>query len=506
MRELERALGTTLPDAGIAGLAREERLLLVVDQFEELFTTCADDEERSAFVQVLTDAAERPDGPVSVVVAIRADYYGRCAAFPALAELLSANHLLVGPMEPDELRRAIRLPAERVGLTVEPELVDALVAEVTDEPGGLPLLSTTLLSSGCSAGRTLTFASYRESGGVHGAVARLAEDAYDRLTERQRAVARAILLRSAGPGTGAEAVRRPRAARRAGREERPGRRRRPRDPHGCAAAHGHRDDGRGRAQPFCASGRGYDRGSRTPRGAASICIWRRPWAIGWRADAISGPVPGSAAGGALDWTAGACARAERGRAGVPRGEPRRRGARRRAAAPNNRRLRGLGRDGVVPLIALIAGSLALVQGGRAERASRIANARSSHLGCAREPRRRSGAERAPGGGSRQSDEVRRRDRGPGSELALHEALVGQRAVRSIPGMNNFDYSPDGRLLVDTPIRRVVSRPMRRSSIPRHEKSWRRFLGVMARWATSRSGCRLEPTRRPGGDGKRSTAR
>ena len=59
---------------------------------------------------------------------------------------------------------------------------------------------------------------------------------------------------------------------------------------------------------------------------------------------------------------------------------------------------------------------------------------------------------------------------PEAELALHEALVGQRVVRSIPGMNNFDYSPDGRLLVDTPIRRVVSRPMRRSSIPRHEKS------------------------------------
>ena len=162
---------------------------------------------------------------------------------PSSRGTAGANHLLVGPMEPDELRRAIRLPAERVGLTVEPELVDALVAEVTDEPGGLPLLSTTLL--GCAVrARTLTFASYRETA-ASGAVARLAEDAVPpahRSTARRRPRDPPPLGR---PGHGCRGGAPPRAARRAGREERSRTSQMPRDPHGCAA-HGHRDDGRGR--------------------------------------------------------------------------------------------------------------------------------------------------------------------------------------------------------------------------------------------------------------------
>ena len=80
-----------------------------------------------------------------VVLALRADFYGRCAAYPALSGLLGAGQVLVGPMRRDELRRAIELPAWRVGLHVEAELVDALVVDVEHEPGGLPLLSTALL-------------------------------------------------------------------------------------------------------------------------------------------------------------------------------------------------------------------------------------------------------------------------------------------------------------------------------------------------------------------------
>ena len=79
------------------------------------------------------------------MVALRADFYGRFAAYPGLAELLGANHVLVGPMQASELRRAVELPAGRVGLRVEPELADALVDDVDGEPGALPLLSTALL-------------------------------------------------------------------------------------------------------------------------------------------------------------------------------------------------------------------------------------------------------------------------------------------------------------------------------------------------------------------------
>jgi hypothetical protein len=170
------------------------RLLLVVDQLEEVFTTCRDDDERAAFLEALITSA--PDE--TVVVAVRADFYGRFAALPALASLLAENHVLVGPMKAEELRRAIELPARRAGLRIEPALVDALQTDVADEPGGLPLLSTALVELWQRRdGRVLRLETYRQSGGVRGAVARLAEDAYANLTGEQRAIARSIFLRLA---------------------------------------------------------------------------------------------------------------------------------------------------------------------------------------------------------------------------------------------------------------------------------------------------------------------
>jgi hypothetical protein len=119
--------------------------VLAVDQFEELFTACRDEGERLLFVEALVRAAHRREGDGLVVVALRADYYGRCAAYPALSRLLGANHVLVGPMDAHELRRAIERPAGRAGLEVERELVDAIVADVEGEPGALPLVSSALL-------------------------------------------------------------------------------------------------------------------------------------------------------------------------------------------------------------------------------------------------------------------------------------------------------------------------------------------------------------------------
>jgi ABC-type branched-subunit amino acid transport system ATPase component len=169
-------------------------LLLVVDQLEEVFTICRNEDERAAFLDALITSA--PDE--TVVVAVRADFYGRFAALTALASLLAENHVLVGPMKAAELRRAIELPARRAGLRIEPALVDALEADVADEPGGLPLLSTALVELWQRRdGRTLRLETYRESGGVRGAVARLAEQAYANLTAEQRAIARSILLRLA---------------------------------------------------------------------------------------------------------------------------------------------------------------------------------------------------------------------------------------------------------------------------------------------------------------------
>ena len=209
LAELRRALARVAPAAGelegddavsaaLGSLTPEERLVVAVDQFEEAFTACRDEDERTAFTDALVRAADDTDQRVVVVLGIRADFYGRCAEYPTLSAQISANNVLVGPMSREELRRAIELPARKAGLRVEPELVPALVDDVASQPGGLPLLSTALLELWQErSGRTLREASYAASGGVSGAVARLAERAYQRLREPERERARAILLRLA---------------------------------------------------------------------------------------------------------------------------------------------------------------------------------------------------------------------------------------------------------------------------------------------------------------------
>jgi hypothetical protein len=190
LAELERVL----PHGG-------GRAALAVDQFEEVFTVCRDERERTDFLDALVGLAEDRDRRVQVVVAVRADFYGRCATHDRLARLVGANQVLVGPMSRDELRSAIVEPARRVGLRVEPALTDALIADVLDEPGGLPLLSAALLEQWRERdGRVMRRAAYDRTGGVHGAVGRLAEQTYTRLSEPEREAARRILLRLADAG------------------------------------------------------------------------------------------------------------------------------------------------------------------------------------------------------------------------------------------------------------------------------------------------------------------
>jgi WD40 repeat protein/tRNA A-37 threonylcarbamoyl transferase component Bud32 len=212
LEELRRVLvtGATDPLAeALDTLPAGARLLLAVDQLEELFTACQSEAERTAFADTLARAATDPDGRAVVVVALRADFYGRFAAYSGLAELVGANQVLVGPMQAAELRRAVELPASRVGLRVEPELVDALVEDVQGEPGALPLLSTALLELWQKRqGKALTLAAYRESGGVHGAVARLAEGTYARIPDERKPIVRAIMLRLVGEGDAQAPVRR----------------------------------------------------------------------------------------------------------------------------------------------------------------------------------------------------------------------------------------------------------------------------------------------------------
>jgi WD40 repeat protein/DNA-binding SARP family transcriptional activator len=188
---------------------RREHSMLAVDQFEEVFTACPDVDERTAFLDAITVAATAPDGATTIVIAMRADFYGRCAEHRGLASLLASDQILVGPMDADELRRAIELPARRADLIVEEELVDSLVSDTVGQPGGLPLLSTALLELWTHRrDRTLRSDDYLRAGGVEGAVARLAEEAFGRLDADGQAAAKRILLRLAAPGEGAEVVRR----------------------------------------------------------------------------------------------------------------------------------------------------------------------------------------------------------------------------------------------------------------------------------------------------------
>jgi class 3 adenylate cyclase/WD40 repeat protein len=198
-------LATALASDGAA-----PRVVIAVDQMEELFTSCRDAGEREEFVDTLLDAIESGDGKVMAIGALRADFYGHCATIPRLATALSDANVLLGPMSEEELRRAIEAPAEVAGLQLEPGLVDIILRDLAREPGSLPLLSHALLETWQRrTGRTMTLAGYHDSGGVRGAIAQTAEAVWtDALTESQRPVARRIFLRLTELGEGTEDTRR----------------------------------------------------------------------------------------------------------------------------------------------------------------------------------------------------------------------------------------------------------------------------------------------------------
>lgn len=193
--------------------APDGRLVLVVDQLEELFTLCDDPKQRSAFIQIL-HAAGTPETPgepppAIVLVGLRADFYNQCLAFPELAEALQDRHMLLGPMTSAQLRDTVSGPAKSVGLRLEAGLLELLIRDVgirvgrtrageqtTYDAGLLPLLSHALLTTWHHrrSGR-LTITGYRATGGIHGAVEATAERAWAELDAQGRDAARHLLLR-----------------------------------------------------------------------------------------------------------------------------------------------------------------------------------------------------------------------------------------------------------------------------------------------------------------------
>ncbi|MFI8824090.1 hypothetical protein [Streptomyces sp. NPDC053431] len=196
VRELTGRLAELAPGPG-------ERILVVIDQAEELFTLCADPAERQAFVELLARLAdpEAQDGPLALVVlALRADFYARCAELPWLRSAVQNNQLLLPPMTRDELLDAIRLPARAAGLRLEPGLVEVLVHDFGAtrgfaEPGALPLLAHALRATWQNRqGRLLTVAGYTGTGGVAHALGNSAERVYERLDPAGRRTARRLFL------------------------------------------------------------------------------------------------------------------------------------------------------------------------------------------------------------------------------------------------------------------------------------------------------------------------
>jgi WD40 repeat protein/transcriptional regulator with XRE-family HTH domain len=202
------------PAPGPAGAAADAapcappRLVLVVDQFEELFTAGADGDagqaEREGFIAALDAAATVPVGeqklPAALVVAaVRVDFLGRLVGYPPLKAALEAGPFMVGPMSEAELRLAITGPAAEAGLAVEPALVEAVIAELREGTEGglgsgvLPLMSQAMAATWqCREGSTLTLRGYRRAGGVADAVNRSAQAAYDALTSPQKDAARLV--------------------------------------------------------------------------------------------------------------------------------------------------------------------------------------------------------------------------------------------------------------------------------------------------------------------------
>jgi WD40 repeat protein len=188
-----------------AGLDADARLLLVVDQFEQVFTLGSGPGQQ-AFIKALCAAASNPAGPhqvppALVMIIVRGDFWDRCAAYPELAGGLQEGQFLVGPMTESDLRLAITGPADAAGLQVDPALTDAILADLqaasgSEAAGALPLLSQAMsLTWDEREGSRLTSRGYALIGGVSHAVQSSADGVYDMLQAEQQDVAR-VLLRS----------------------------------------------------------------------------------------------------------------------------------------------------------------------------------------------------------------------------------------------------------------------------------------------------------------------
>jgi WD40 repeat protein len=225
--------------AGSQTVASDARIVLVIDQLEEIFTLCESEAERGSFLdEVGTLAADAGPGSALVVLGMRADFYARATAYPVLRQAMQSRQVVLGAMTAAEVRQAIVRPARATGLTLEAGLVEQLLhdlgveeAPAADgtaadgspaggyEPGRLPLLAHALRATWQRReGNRLTAAGYAATGGIAGAIAQTAEDVYAQLSEAGQQATRQLFLSlvrvgdAAGDGDAAADTRRRAAA------------------------------------------------------------------------------------------------------------------------------------------------------------------------------------------------------------------------------------------------------------------------------------------------------
>jgi len=193
---LLRAIHFCLPE-------RDSKLLLIVDQFEELFNLCDDNGERESFLAGLCAAASDPRSRARLVITLRADYYDRPLMHAGFARLMRHNTEIVLPLSSEELERAIGRPAERAGLSLDAGLVPAISGDIHQAPGSLPLLQYTLTELfELRQDQSLTLAAYEQIGGLAGAIAQRAEALYAALDEQRQEASRQLFLRLVAVGHG----------------------------------------------------------------------------------------------------------------------------------------------------------------------------------------------------------------------------------------------------------------------------------------------------------------
>lgn len=193
----------------ILRIGPDHDVLLVIDQFEELFLLGESEDERQRFIRNLSEALEDPHSRLRIVVTLRADFYDLPLSYPEPAGWIGGHQVTVPPLTPAELERAAVLPATHAGVEFELDLAAELVADVAGNPGALPLFQYTLTELYERRGsRALTLDAYREFGGLSGALKARAEQLFDSLTDEEQTIARQVFLRLVTLGDGSDDTRR----------------------------------------------------------------------------------------------------------------------------------------------------------------------------------------------------------------------------------------------------------------------------------------------------------